>query len=195
MGDVLNIEVPLRWTPVPVKGGHFDWHKNPPKNVRARDAISGPRIYRWALLKATGEIASVYIGQSERFQERVSAYRKGKQTPLEPDDTVQSDIKKWADSGGTVELQFLDLDVEPFCINGERVTVSSLGYQDTRLMMEGIAIFSARVSGLRVLNRLQENVHVKELRRLLPHILKDPQKIEQIVSMVLPTLGPKPRGS
>lgn len=195
MGDVLNIEIPLHWKPVPVDGGHFSWHRNPPKNVRARDTISGPKVYRWVLRKVTGEIASVYIGQSEKFQRRVSAYRKGKQTPLEPDGAVQSAFKEWAENGGTVELQFLDLEIEPFCINGERVTIPALAYQDTRLMMESIAIFSSRASGLKVLNRLQENVHVKELRRLLPHIVKDSRKIEQILSMVQSMLRPRPPGS
>jgi len=184
MGDVLNIEIPLHWMPVPVGGNRIALHKNPPKNPRVRDAISGPKVYRWVLRNTTGEIASVYIGQSEKFQGRISKYRKGKQTSLEPDDTVQSDINEWENSGGTVELQFLDLDTEPFCINGERITIASLGHQDTRLMMESIAIFSARASGLKVLNRLHENVHMKELRRLLSHHVKDPKRIEQILSMI-----------
>lgn len=195
MGEVHNIVIPLHWIPVPAEGGQFDWHKNPPKSVRARDAISGPRVYRWALQTITGETTSVYIGQSERFQKRVSAYRKGKQTSLEPDDTVQSKIKDWENSGGKVELQFLDLDAEPSCINGKPITIASLGDHDTRLMMESIAIFSARASGLKILNSLQDNVHETELRRLLTHLVKEPKKREQILSTILSLPRPKPHGS
>ncbi|MDE3163850.1 MAG: hypothetical protein KGL64_11370 [Acidobacteriota bacterium] len=180
MGEVRNIEVPLHWIPIPMKGNHFDWHKNRPKTISAREAISGSKVYRWALRKLTDEIEYVYVGETERFQDRVSAYRNCKRALLEPDGTVQLRIKNWSEEsgGGVVQLEFLDLDVEPFCINGKRVTNASLGDHATRLMMESIAIFSALTSGLRVLNKLRENARVKELKRNL----KDPKQLELVLS-------------
>jgi hypothetical protein len=180
MGEALNIEIPLHWVTVPARGCQFAWHNSLPKSVSAREAISGPRVYRWTLRAIDGKIAFVYIGQSERFQERVSAYRSGKKTSHEPNDTVRSKIRDWENSGGTVELQFLDFDVDPFSINGKPVTVASLSDHDTRLMMESVAIFSARASNLNVLNQLQENVHVKEIRR----IVKDPELLKRVLSIL-----------
>jgi len=178
MGEPWNIDVPLRWKSVLVKGMHFDWHKHPPRNVRERDLISGPRIYRWLLRTTSGEIEFVYIGQSERFQERVSAYRNLDHRRVESDRAFQSRLKKYEDCGGTVELEFLDLDAESFCINGKAITNASLGDHDIRLMMESIAIVDARVRKLSILNQLHDNVHLKDLKRL---VKQNPKVIEQIL--------------
>lgn len=184
MVDAASIVVPLHWLPVRVKESHFNWHKNLPKTVRERDQISGPKVYRWVLRTQTGEIQAVYIGQSEKFQARVSDYRRGDKAGLDLDDTVQARMKRCENCGGTVELQFLDLDAGPFKINGMQVTNSSLADHDIRLMMESIAIVTARAANLPVINRLQENVNVKSLKRL---VKANPKLIPQLRQLITQT--------
>ena len=43
----------------------------------------------------------------------------------------------------TVQLQFLDLDIEPFTFNGRKITNSSLADHDIRIMVE--SMWSARL--------------------------------------------------
>lgn len=182
MGDVISIEIPLYWMPVLVKGHHFPWHKNLPKTTQARDMISGPKVYRWVLRTKTGRVESIYIGQSEKFQERISAYRTGNQKALGSDKAVLANLGHCEDSGGAVELQFLDVDMGSFRIYGKLVNNSSLGDHDIRLMMESIAIVAARASNLKVLNRLRENAHLKEIA----HLVKlTPKQVEQILQRSL----------
>jgi hypothetical protein len=87
---VLKIDIPLHWTLVLVKGSRFNWHKDLPKTVLARDMLTGPKIYRWVLRGGTNEILAVYIGQSERFEERMSEYRSGNGNGLDPEDSVRA---------------------------------------------------------------------------------------------------------
>ena len=177
MGEVANINIPLNWKAVLVNGTYFEWHKHPPRNIRERDLISGPRVYRWLMRRTSGEIELVYVGQTERFEKRVSEYRGGKQSRVEPVSTFLSTARKCEDSGGSVELQFLDLDKESFSVNGKAITNASLGDHDVRLMMEGIALVDARARNLSVLNRLHQNVHIKDLRRI---VNQNPKVIERI---------------
>lgn len=178
MGEPRNIDIPLYWKSVLVKGAHFDWHKHPPRNVPERDLISGPRVYRWVMRTTSGEIELVYVGQSERFQKRVSEYRGGNHLRVESDRAFQLRSRKCEESGGSVELQFLDLNAEPFSINGKAITNASLGDHDVRLMMESIAIVDARARNLSVLNQLHDNVHFKDLKRI---VRQNPKVIEQIL--------------
>lgn len=169
MGDVLKFEIPLRWVRVTVKGACFDWHKSLPKTVRERDLISGPQVYRWLLRSNAGEIEWVYIGQSENFQKRISAHRGGA--------VLQERMRDCETKGGTVELEFLDL-TEPLIVNGKCITNSALREHDVRLMMESIAVVTARTEQLRVLNRLQENVDVK---RLISFATQNPEEIPRLL--------------
>ena|ERR1700722_16949880 len=72
----------------------------------------------------------------------------------------------------------------PSKLNGKLVTNASLGDHDVRLMMESIAIVAARAGNIKVLNQLSENVHLKNIRRLLnrdPRLRKRaPDLIKQI---------------
>jgi hypothetical protein len=129
--------------------------------------ISGAKIYRWVLRDQSGAIDSVYIGQSERFQQRLSAYRSGNRKALASEYPVRAQLKQCEGAGGSVELEFLDLDKGSFYINGKLVANPSLGDHDVRLMMESIAIVAARASSLQLLNRLQQNVGVKDLVRIV----------------------------
>lgn len=183
-GDVLRIDVPLHWTRVQVSEKHFDWHKDLPKTVRNRDLISGPKIYRW-VLRESG-IESVYIGQSERFEKRLSAYRSGNRKALASEYHVRAKLKQCEDAKGIVELEFLDLDKGSFYINGKLVANSSLGDHEVRLMMESVAIVAARASSLHLLNRLQKNVGVKDIERIVgqyPGLLKT-SSVEALVERI-----------
>ena len=60
--------------------------------------------------------------------------------------------------GGTVDLEFLDLEGKEFRLNGMEITQHSVADHSVRPLLESIAIVTAEVQGLMVLNHARENV-------------------------------------
>ena len=75
MNSVESFKIPLNWQPVLVKGQVYPWHRKPQRYAKYRELIEGPRYYRWVFKNQNGEIQAAYIGESEKFQNRLSGYR------------------------------------------------------------------------------------------------------------------------
>ena len=156
MSNVPAIEIPLRWQPVVVKEEHLEWHRRKRLNEAERNRLRGPKVYQWVLRSAQGEKESVYIGETEAFENRISEYR----ATVEAFDDCES-------RGGSVRLEFLDLTDATFRINGRLVNQISLSHHDIRLMLEAIAVATAQAEGVRVLNRIRENALVRDISKYL----------------------------
>jgi hypothetical protein len=113
-------------------------------------------------LRKGDEISSVYIGQSEQFETRLRDYR----SPNQYDRDVQAAMRECEESGGRVELHFLDLGTDRFRINGKLVSHASLSNHDVRMMMESIAIVTAGVEGVKLINLVRDNALVKVMTDL-----------------------------
>jgi len=72
--DVPQIVVPLCRRTIEVTKNSIAWHRKPRLNVRERDAIEGPRVYRWVPRGKTHKIDAVHIGKTERFEVRLRSY-------------------------------------------------------------------------------------------------------------------------
>jgi hypothetical protein len=151
-----------------IDGGSFPWHRDSPKPRKDREIINGPRVYRWAYKSKVGEIEAVYIGQSEAFHSRIAGYRTPTKTnPNDTDVIVSNEFAKCEKEEGSVELQFLEF--APFEINGQRIenSLGSLGNHEIRLLLECIALVTARSEKPKLLNRLSRNVWEKQLFQLV----------------------------
>jgi hypothetical protein len=133
----------------------------------------------------SGEVEAVYIGQGEKFQKRLAKYRWPAKTNAKSTDAI---IKKMLvlceEKGGTVELQFLE--ITGFEINGQLIDSStkSLGNHEVRILLESIAIVTAKSEMPTLLNRLSKNVHEKDLESLLRSL---PPKRQQEILDILKT--------
>lgn len=149
-----SIKIPFHWKQVLEKEGYFPWHRVVPKKPAKH--IRGPQVYRWVLRKGD-EISSVYIGQSEQFEKRLGDYRR----PNHYDSALQAAMRECEEGGGRVELDFLDLGSGSFRINGKLISHASLSNHDVRMMMESIAIMTAGVEGITLLNHVRDNTLVR----------------------------------
>lgn len=170
-GQVLDVEIQhLRWMPVLYRGEPFPWHRQEIPSARARDDISGPQVYRWRLRDTSREIFCSYIGETEKFETRLCAYRigSGDREDMNPErQRVRAAMKQCERDGGNVELDFLNLDECKVRINGKPIEKRLVvGYHDVRLMMESSAIVAARVEGVKLLNRGRGNAYVNNLLRI-----------------------------
>lgn len=162
-----HIEIPLSWRAVLVKQEHFAWHRKPRLNVRERDAIAGPQVYRWVLRDKTHKIEAVYIGETERFEVRLRSYCIADAKVQTKAKRIRQELKRCEDDGGSVELQFLDLESGQFMLNGTLVNRFSTAEHSARRLMESIAVFVAEAEGYQVLNHSRKNVAKRNLLRLL----------------------------
>jgi hypothetical protein len=166
-----SVEIPLIWRSVSVKEEVFPWHRPLQKLANHRDLIRGPRVYRWLLRNAKKEIESVYIGQSEAFHSRIAGYRAPtKSNPNDTDVILNCAFRDIEGRGGSVELQFLE--IHSFTINGQVIDMGALGNQEVRLLLESLAIMTARKDGQKLLNRLPKNAHEKAVLEVLNQIPK-----------------------
>jgi hypothetical protein len=168
MNSIKSFKIPLNWRSVLVEEQTYPWHRKIQRSAKHRDLIDGPRIYRWVFKNQNGEIQAVYIGQSERFQSRLSGYRTPTKTnPQDTDVIVRNEIDEWEEQGGTVELQFLE--IAAFGVNGQVVdsSMKSLGNHEVRVLLESIAIVTAKSEPYRLINRLSKNVHRKDIDQVL----------------------------
>lgn len=165
-----TFEIPLQWRRILVGDDRFDWHKKRVRSYRDRDQLAGARVYKWVLQAADLLPTMWYIGQCQDFQKRLGKYR----TTLKkgPEARFRCEAQRYLEAGGTVDLYFLDLKT-PLCINGKRVDELSLGELDVRLMMESIAIVSARAAGFEMVNRLGGNVTERRIRGLIEKIVRE----------------------
>lgn len=163
---VPNIEIPLSWKTVLAKEQHFPWHKKPRLNVRERDIISGPRVYRWVLTDKTHKTEAVYIGETEKFEVRLRSYCIANSKAPTETKRIRHELKHCEDEGGSVELQFLDLESGQFILNGTLIDRRSLAEHTARILLESIAVFVAKAEGYRVLNHSRKNVLKKVIMRL-----------------------------
>jgi hypothetical protein len=177
MNPVQSFKIPLNWQPVLIGGAAFSWHRDSPKPSKDRELIEGPHIYRWVFKNRDGEIEEVYIGQSEKFQNRISSYRTPtKKNSKDTDVFVSKRFASCEAQGGVVELQFLEIDeIE---INGQLIDSStkSLGNHEVRILLESIAVVTAKSEKPKLLNRLSKNVHEKGLESLLRSLSPKQQK-------------------
>jgi hypothetical protein len=157
---ISSLLISLNWIPVLVDGVKYPWHRKPQKYARNRELINGPRIYRWVLRSKVGDIESVYIGQSEKFEKRLTRYRRLRESGTEV--YVNNAFSDCEEHGGTVELQFLE--VAEFEINGTLVDTSarSLGNHVVRQLLETTAILTAQSEPPNLLNRPSKNVQLKD---------------------------------
>ena len=162
-----HIEIPLSWKAVLVKQEHFAWHGKLRLNVRERDAIAGPQVYRWVLRDNTHKIEAVYIGETERFEVRLRSYCIADAKVRTKTKRIRQELKRCEDEGGSVELQFLDLESGQFTLNGALVNRSSMAEHTARRLMESIAVFVAETEGYQVLNHSRKNVAKKNILKLL----------------------------
>jgi hypothetical protein len=170
VNSVESFTIPLNWQPVLVGGAAFPWHRESPKPWKDRELIKGPRVYRWAFKTRDSEIEAVYIGQSEAFHNRIAGYRTpAKANPNDTDVMVNNRFASCEEREGTVELQFLEITA--FEINGQLIdaSVKSLGNHEVRMLLESIAILTAKSEHPNpvLLNRLSRNVHEKGLESVL----------------------------
>jgi hypothetical protein len=183
MNSIESFKIPLNWHSVLVEGQSYPWHQKPQRHAKHRDLVGGPRIYRWVFKNQNGEVQEVYIGQSERFQSRLSGYRTPTKTnPQDTDVIVHDAIVEWEKQGGTVELQFLE--IAAFEVNGQRVDSStkSLGNHEVRVLLESIAIVTAKSEPYKLINRLSKNVHRKDIDQLLKNLpLEVRGKVNQLL--------------
>jgi len=95
---------------------------------------------------------------------------------------VHDAIVEWEKQGGTVELQFLE--IAAFEVNGQRVDSStkSLGNHEVRVLLESIAIVTAKSEPYKLINRLSKNVHRKDIDQLLKNLpLEVRGKVNQLL--------------
>jgi hypothetical protein len=69
--------------------------------------------------------------------------------------------------GGIVQLEFLDLDERSLELNGRLLNNEALRHHEARLMVESIAIFTAKASKLKVLNEMREDAYLKAILRIV----------------------------
>lgn len=187
----LHIEIPLLWKAVFVKQQHFAWHRKSRLNVRERDTIAGPQVYKWVLRDKTHKIEAVYIGETERFEARLRSYRIANAKAPTKTKRIRQELKRCEDEGGSVELQFLDLELGQFMLNGILVNHFSMLEHTARRLMESIAVFVAEAEGYQVLNHSRKNVVKKDILKFLN---KRNVKGKQLES-VLQTLNISVKGS
>lgn len=177
---VESFKIPLDWHPVLTDGIAFPWYRGSPKPWKDRELIEGPRVYRWAFKNKAGDIEAVYIGQSGKFQRRLASYRKPRKTAPKSTDVILSKMfESCEQKGGAVELQFLE--IAPFKINDLLIETStrSLGNHEIRLLIESIAVVTAKLEKPKLLNRLFKNVHEKDLENLLRSL--SPKRQQEIL--------------
>ena len=165
--EIPNIAIPVHWKTVEVTHSCTPWHRKPSLNVRERDAIAGPRVYRWVLRDKIHKIEAVYIGETERFEVRLRSYCIGNAKVPTKTKRIRQELKHCENEGGSVELQFLDLELGQFTLNGTLVNRFSMAEHTARLLMEGIAVFVAEAEGYQVLNHSRQNVAKKDIVKLL----------------------------
>jgi len=153
---VPRIGIQLQWKP-PSDTGNVAWHREQP-NLEDTSLIGGQRVYCWLMRAADGSSESVYIGESGDFPERLRNYRYRVQKQNDKDELVKA-MGKCESRGGTVELQFLDLDSCGFYLNETLLDQQSLRNHEVRLMMESIAIFMAKSANLQVINHLRGDAY------------------------------------
>ena len=180
----LHIEIPLLWKAVLVKQQHFAGHQKPRLNVRERDAIEGPQVYKWVLRDKTHKIEAVYIGETERFETRLGSYRITNAKATAKTKRIRQELKRCEDEGGSVELQFLDFESGQFMLNGILVNRFSRAEHTARRLMESIAVFVAEAEGYRVLNHSRKNVAKKNILKLLSQMNVKGKPLDSVLQML-----------
>ena len=176
-----HIEISLRWKAVLDKQEHFAWHRKPRLNIRERDAIAGPQVYKWVLRDKTQKIDAVYIGETERFETRLGAYRIANAKAPTNTKRIRQELKRCEDEGGSVELQFLDLESRQFMLNG---TLVNRFEHTARILMESIAVFVAEAEGYRVLNHSRKNVAKKNILKSLSRLNVSGNRLDSVLQML-----------
>lgn len=166
-----SFQIPLNWRSVFVERESFPWHRKIQRSAKYRELIRGPQVYRWVLKNNLGATEAVYIGQSEAFHSRIAGYRTPTKTnPNDTDVILNNAFSDTERNGGSVELQFLEIC--PFVINGQLIESKSLANQEIRLLLESLAILTAKAEGQKLLNRLSKNANEKAIIKVLDGIPK-----------------------
>ena len=169
--DTVVVTIPLRWEPVVLSNGkRFNWHKERAPADADRRRLDGARVYRWILRDADGKIDRLYIGESGAFNERITQYRSDCPADGSTEAALRTEMNNCEANGGSVDLEFLSLEA-PIHVNGKIINNYTLGEHNVRLMMENIAIVTAKVQGLKLVNRLGENIIETKLVALLQKVI------------------------
>jgi hypothetical protein len=190
-GNISDFRIPIRWSPVLLNGKPFQWHSCRITRA-AKVCVVGPRVYRWRFLDRSGSLSCAYIGQSEHFERRLGDYRVAPKNPGEI-----AVMRKMAESKaehGNVELDFLDLGAEAFRINGRLISQASLSDHYVRLLMESLAIVTARAEGVKLLNRVRDNALLKLMTDIVKRYPAEfgpmtPEKKDLLEKQVIRSLG------
>jgi hypothetical protein len=166
-----NLLVPLRWEPVVLcNGSRFDWHRKRVRAARDRERLEGAHVYRWVFRGADGHLEQCYIGESGNFEQRLPDYRSEIPAKGSTEAMVQHEIDLCEERGGSVDLEFLDFKT-PLRLNGRLINNYSLGHREVRLMIENIAIITAKEEGVKLLNRLGDNTYDVKIGNLMRRII------------------------
>lgn len=166
-----SVLIPLEWKAVVLANGtRFDWHKAEARDARDREQLSGARVYRWALRGPDGSIKDLYIGQSGKFEKRLSSYRSKKLAKGSTEALVRDAMGECERQRGTVDLEFLHIET-PFIINGKRIDKHSMGLPEVRIMIEHIAIVTAKAERIHVINQLRANANLVAILKLVKKIV------------------------
>jgi hypothetical protein len=179
-----HIKVPLLWKAVLVKQQHIAWHRKPRLNVQERDVIAGPQVYKWVLEDKNQKVEAVYIGETERFETRLGSYRIGNANAPAKTQRIRQELKRCEDEGGLIELQFLDLELGQFMMNGILVNRLLMAEHTARILMESIAVFVAGAEGYRVLNHSRKNVAKKNIVKLLIQMKVKGKPLDSVLQML-----------
>jgi hypothetical protein len=153
-----------------------------------RERLEGAHVYQWVFRGADGHLEQCYIGQSGNFEGRLPDYRSEIPAKNSTEAFVQEEMRQCEKRGGTVDLEFLELET-PLCINGKLINKYSLGDREVRLMMENIAIVTAKANGVKLLNRLGDNTYDVKIETLMGRIVEQkgyPEALRLLGSLLSP---------
>jgi hypothetical protein len=179
-----NLVVPLHWKAVVLRdGSRFDWHRKAARAPEDREQLEGARVYRWVFRGADGRPKQFYIGESGKFEKRLLNYRSRSLAEDSTEALLQDEISRCEEQGGTVDLEFLDLET-PLSLNGKLISKYSLGELDVRVMMENIAIVTTRTEGAKLINRLGDNAYYAKILSLVERIVGQKGKHAAMQSII-----------
>jgi hypothetical protein len=166
-----NLVVPLHWKAVVLgNGSRFDWHSQTARSPDDRAQLEIACVYRWVFRGADGRPEKFYIGQSGKFEHRLPNYRSEKPAAGSTEERLRHEMSLCEERGGRIDLEFLDLST-PLRINGKPISNYSLGESYVRVMMENIAIVTARKDGVKLINRLGDHTNEVKILNLVKRIV------------------------
>jgi len=180
------VRVPFEWRTV-TASNQEDWPFRPDRNIPPKliARIRGPKLYRFYFHPGTGA-AACYIGESERFEQRIRQYIRAlalmrlsgslRDSTLEDLENGMKSLNRHSKvrvaarivnaeiDNSKVELQLLYF--EEFAFNGVSISPDTLTDPFHRRAIENLAILEANSSNVTLMNRGRD-LAAKAFSRLL----------------------------